>query len=236
MKISIVVPCYNEEENIKNIVAAFQNLHFKTAELEVILVQNGSKDNTAEMLRKHTEMINFIKVVDVPVNQGYGYGIKQGLKATTGEYVGWLHADLQVAPEEMTYFVEKLAGYSLNEEVFCKGIRSNRSFMDHFFTFGMSVFETILFGTVLFDIGAIPVLFSRSLLPIFELAPDDFAIELFTYLMARKNGYQIVRQKIHMEDRKSGQSSWNNGMKSKLLQSGRIIKASLQIRFKKKGD
>ena len=236
MKISIVVPCYNEENNIKNIITVFQNLNFEIAELELILVQNGSKDNTAGMLRKYSEGLEFIKIVDVPINLGYGYGIKQGLKVATGDYVGWLHADLQVEPKEIMPFVEKVQNCSLNEKVFCKGIRSNRNFTDHFFTFSMSVFESILFGSVLFDIGAIPVLFSRSFLPILEVAPNDFSIELFSYLMAKKKGYQIVREKIHMEDRKNGESSWNHGVKSKFLQSYKIMKASLQIRFKKKGD
>lgn len=165
-------------------------------------------------------------------NQGYGYGIAQGLKNISGDYVGWLHADMQVSPDSMLEFI-KLNELSKETKKFYKGSRKNRKFIDNFFTFFMSVFSTLLFQTFLSDIGAIPVLFHRDLMNKLDNIPYDFSIETYVYYIAKKENYKIIRLPIHMSEREKGISSWNNGIISKIKQSWRIIKALIKIRFKK---
>ena len=94
----------------------------------------------------------------------------------------------------------------------------------------MTCFESLLFGRWLFDIGAIPVFFDRSLLSKLERVPKDFSIELFIYNVAKANGYQVERLPVHLLKREKGKSSWNTGMISRLRQSMRIIKASINIK------
>ena len=231
MKYSIIIPCYNEEDNVEkliNLLSSKSNLY----DIEWIIVENGSKDNTRDLLKKACENRENFKLVYVDKNQGYGYGIAQGLKNVSGDYVGWLHADMQVSPDSMLEFI-KLNELSNKEKVFYKGSRKNRKFIDNFFTFFMSVFSTLLFQTFLSDIGAIPVLFHRDLMNKLDNIPYDFSIETYVYYIAKKENYKIIRLPIHMSEREKGVSSWNNGIISKIKQSWRIIKALIKIRLKK---
>lgn len=100
MKISIVIPCYNEEKNIKLILEEFKKISFENYELELVFVNNGSKDNSKNVLEEMKQYYDFLKVVEVVENKGYGYGILEGLKQANGEYLGWMHADMQTSPNE----------------------------------------------------------------------------------------------------------------------------------------
>ena len=97
MKLSIVVPCYNEEKNIPLILEKFKNI-IKKEEIEVVLVNNGSTDNSKDILEKLVPNYSFARIVSVPENKGYGYGVVQGLKEANGDFIGWTHADLQTDP------------------------------------------------------------------------------------------------------------------------------------------
>ena len=105
MKYSIIIPCYNEEDNVEkliNLLSSKSNLY----DIEWIIVENGSKDNTRDLLKKACENRENFKLVYADKNQGYGYGIAQGLKNVSGDYVGWLHADMQVSPDSMLEFIK----------------------------------------------------------------------------------------------------------------------------------
>lgn len=230
MKYSIVIPCYNESDNLDNLIDTLKKVdYFDLAEF--ILVENGSKDDSRKFFEKSKKIdgIHFKKVY-VDENQGYGYGLLQGLKASNGKYVGWLHADLQVNPNYMNDLIKYIEENGDNEKFFLKGKRKNRPFLDCFFTGAMTIFETCLFGKRLNDIGAIPVLFNRELLDEFKKPPYDFSIELYTFYKARCNHYKVKRFKVILEERKKGNSSWNKGFMSKIKQSKIIMKDSFQIR------
>lgn len=229
MKYSIVIPCYNESENLDNLLRQILPLVMKY-DLEYVLVENGSTDNSRELFVTIPEMQDehIIKVY-VEKNQGYGYGLQQGLKVCTGDYVGWIHADLQLKPTELIPFFEFLDRYGMKRRFFLKGMRSNRMFLDCFFTMGMSVFETILFRTKMLDIGAIPVLFCRDLLKEFYHAPYDFSFELYVYLQAKKKRYIVRRKNVKLGIRKRGVSSWDKGLYAKLKQSIKIVIDSIMI-------
>ena len=102
MKLSIVVPCYNEEKNIPLILERFDEM-IERDDIEVILVDNGSTDNSAQVLTELLPKYSFARTVKVEVNQGYGYGILQGLRECKGEYIGWTHADMQAAFRRIFY-------------------------------------------------------------------------------------------------------------------------------------
>ena len=100
MKLSIVVPCYNEEQNIPLILERFNSV-INRDDIEVILVNNGSKDNSQNVIDELLPKYKFARTTLVEINQGYGYGILQGLKVTNGEYIGWTHADMQTDPKDV---------------------------------------------------------------------------------------------------------------------------------------
>ncbi|NKW80864.1 glycosyltransferase family 2 protein [Ochrobactrum pecoris] len=101
MKLSIAIPCYNEALNIPLIVTRLREIIVGRDDVEVLLVDNGSKDNTADVLRRELQEGDAIRVITVPVNQGYGYGILRGLEAASGEVLAWTHADMQTDPRDV---------------------------------------------------------------------------------------------------------------------------------------
>lgn len=118
MKYSIIIPCYNEMNNINNLIhriTPLQNIY----DLEYILVENGSKDNSKAYFRDTVEgKYAAIKVVYVDINRGYGYGLQQGMKVAEGDYIGWIHADLQVPPEELMQFFDEIERNSPRGKLF----------------------------------------------------------------------------------------------------------------------
>lgn len=232
MKFSIIIPCYNEFENIANLINNISSLQ-NNYDLEYVLVENGSIDRSRQYFKDNVEgKYKNIQVVYVEKNKGYGYGLQQGLKAAVGDYVGWIHADLQIPPEELMQFFNEIFQHEIYEKIFLKGLRKNRSLFDRFFTNGQSLFNTLLFKRNIYDVGAIPVLFNRTLLDEINIddMPNDFSIELYIYAAALKRGYLPIRFKVKLLNRNTGQSSWNTGLKSKIKQSKRIFFDSLKIK------
>lgn len=110
MKLSLVVPCYNEAEN----VAAFQNATIGAFsdcgyDYEIIFVDDGSKDATLHQLRKlFAAQACPVKVVSFSRNFGKEAAIFAGLKQASGEYVSFIDADLQQKPEIVRDMVQIL--------------------------------------------------------------------------------------------------------------------------------
>lgn len=227
MKLSIVVPCYNEEENIPLILERFNDV-IKDEEVEVVLVDNGSTDGSAAVLAELLPRYSFARTVKVPVNQGYGYGILQGLNECRGEYIGWTHADMQTDPAD----VLKALALIKQEKglVFVKGNRRGRPLFDVFFTAGMSVFETCYLGEKLYDINAQPNIFPKIFYESWENPPHDFALDLYAFYMARKKGLKVVRFTVEFPERVHGTSKWNTGLAAKWKFIRRTLEFSVKLK------
>ena len=92
--LSLVITCYNEEKNIKELfdqISILENKFF----LEVIIVNNGSTDNSAEVISSKKNIIKNLKVIEIKKNIGFGNGVKQGIKNSTSNIICYTHADLQ---------------------------------------------------------------------------------------------------------------------------------------------
>ncbi|MCL5457515.1 glycosyltransferase family 2 protein [Loigolactobacillus coryniformis] len=109
-KLSLVVPCFNEEQTIPLFYAALQAVkpQLRGAELEYWFINDGSRDTTLEVLRdlqqKDPQQVHYISFSR---NFGKEAALYAGLQATTGDYVAVMDADLQDPPEQLT---EMLAG------------------------------------------------------------------------------------------------------------------------------
>ena len=181
MKLSIVVPCYNEADNIPLILERFDEV-IKTDEVEVILVNNGSTDNSAVVLDELLPNYSFARTVFVQVNQGYGYGILQGLNAAEGDYIGWTHADMQTDPADVLKALD-IINNSKDKNIYVKGSRKGRPAFDQFFTWGMGIFETIYFKTPMDDINAQPNVFPKGFYEGWDNPPYDFSLPLLKDLL-----------------------------------------------------
>ena len=101
MKLSLVVPCYNEAENVASFqdatISAFEGCGY---DYEIVFINDGSKDATMHNLRKlHAEQKCPVKVVNFSRNFGKEAGIYAGLCQASGDYICFIDADLQQRPE-----------------------------------------------------------------------------------------------------------------------------------------
>ena len=232
MKLSVIVPCYNEAKNIPLILEKFAGI-IKRPDIEILFINNGSKDTSEEVFDFLIPKYSFAKVVKIEVNQGYGFGITTGLCEARGEYIGYMHADMQTDPNDSIKALEIIERQPNSENCFVKGNRKGRSLFDQFFTIGMSLFETIYLNTKLWDINAQPNIFHRSFFEsIKDNCPKDFSLDLYFLYMAKKKKLNIIRFDVVFPDRMYGSSNWNTGIASKW----KFIKRTIQFSTKlKKG-
>lgn len=229
---SIVVPCYNEEKNIHRLVERFDSVARELAidGFELILVNNGSSDGTSAMIDREVLSHPYIKKIDIIGNQGYGYGIMQGLAACKGEWLGWIHADLQLPPETFLEYAGLIRQTANAGNCFYKGRRKNRPVSDVFFTMCMGIYETLYLGQPLWDINAQPTLISRKFYQQITDPPFDFSLDLYVYYLAKKLHYQVVRVNVIQQEREEGVSSWNNGIQGRIKFIKRTLNFSRELK------
>jgi glycosyltransferase involved in cell wall biosynthesis len=228
MMLSLVIPCYNEAKSLPSLIEKCQEL--TRDDVEIILVDNGSSDNTPEILGPFEENEAGLRSVRLEVNTGYGSGILGGLKAAKGDIVGWTHADLQTDPADA---ITALALYKQSqnlENLFVKGARTGRPLADRIFTIGMAIFETIFMRTKMWDINAQPTLMHRSLYSAWKNPPGDFSLDLYAYYQAKTHKLEIQRIPVHFGPRSFGESHWNTGMVSRLRFIRRTLAYSWHLR------
>lgn len=226
MKLSLIIPCYNESANLPLLLDRCAFLG--TEDIEVILVDNGSTDKSSEVLQNLLPSYPHCRSVRVPVNQGYGYGILSGLKAAQGELLAWTHADMQTDPKDVLRGLELFKTHG--NSIYVKGKRIKRPLADVFFTVGMSVFETALLRTRLWDINAQPNMFSRSFFEAWENPPHDFSLDLYVYFTARAKGLPVYRFPVEFGERAHGVSHWNVNWAGKMKFIRRTIDFSFELK------
>jgi len=123
--LSVVLPCYNEARNLGDRYAAVK----EDVDLELIMVDNGSKDDTPAVMAALVANHPFIRCVRVVQNQGYGDGIRQGLLAARGTWLAWSHADLQTDPADVIRAFRILHAQSAPERVLQRNL--DQSAGDH---------------------------------------------------------------------------------------------------------
>lgn len=96
--VSVVVPAYNEERTILKVLQQISRQKIPGVTLEVIVVDDGSKDRTAELIKSQPDL--YAKCILRPTNGGKGAAVRDGLRAATGDYVMIQDADLEYDPAD----------------------------------------------------------------------------------------------------------------------------------------
>lgn len=227
--LSLVIPCYDEAETLPALIRRIEETFGDEPDTEVVLVDNGSTDDTPAILRAldgHPRM----RTTRVEVNQGYGFGILEGLRVCRGQYLGWTHADLQADPADALRGLAMIRE-SGGEPVYLKGRRHGRPFFDVVFTVGMSLFESVLLRAMLWDINAQPNIFPRALYEhAAPTAPHDWSLDLYFYYAARRKRLRVRRFPVTFGPRAHGSSHWNVDWTAKPKFIARTVRFSLGLR------
>jgi len=227
LRLSLVIPCFNEEANLPLLLARCTRV-IDTQGIEIVLVDNGSTDGTAQLLESLLPSYPGCRAVRVEANRGYGFGIIAGLHAAKGEILGWTHADMQADPQDALDGLHLFDKHGPN--LFVKGLRFGRPLGDVAFTVGMSMFETVLLKKRMWDINAQPTMFHRQFFESWRSPPDDFSLDLYAYYLARTQGINIQRFPVRFGERAHGVSHWNVNWAAKRRFIRRTVSFSLQLR------
>ncbi len=231
LRLSLVIPCYNESGNLAALAAAVRPLVARD-DVEVILVDNGSTDDSPQRLAALLAEQPRLRSVRVPVNQGYGFGILTGLRAATGDVLAWTHADLQTNPTDALVAFAQFAQFATAADprrLFVKGRRRRRPLLDVAFTAGMTLFEGLMLGSWMVDINAQPTMFHRDVFAQWTDAPHDFSLDLFAYHRAIAGGLQVQRIPVDFGTRTAG-FGHNASLANKLRLSRRTVAYTVALR------
>ncbi len=111
MKLSIIIPAYNEESGIEATLCeleSYMNGYNGCSSWEVIAVNDGSSDNTLSILNSIKESNTWLKVIDLVTNYGRGKALRKGFEEATGDIIISMDADLSYAPYHIERLVDKL--------------------------------------------------------------------------------------------------------------------------------
>jgi poly-beta-1,6-N-acetyl-D-glucosamine synthase len=113
--VSILVPCYNEEDTIENTIEHLSNLDYPN--YEIITINDGSKDNTKTVLEELSKKYERLRVIQLETNAGKANALYLGLIASKGEFLLGIDADAYVAPDALTYMIPHFITPNYGERV-----------------------------------------------------------------------------------------------------------------------
>ncbi len=217
-KFELVLPCYNEEKSLEFLVqrakAAALEAGLKPGEFKLVMVENGSKDNSRkqfQLLANNQELAPWFKMVPIDINQGYGYGVVTGLKATEAPIIGWSHADQQCDPADtIKAYFRLIELKQKGVKALVKGVRSGRNWKDIFVSRVFEFFARVLLGINVHEMNAQPKVFERELLDKLVSPPNTFALDLYVLYHAQKQSLQISTIPVVFPPRVHGLSNWSS--------------------------
>ncbi|MFH1671322.1 MAG: glycosyltransferase family 2 protein [Candidatus Portnoybacteria bacterium] len=204
---SIVLPAYNESENLPDVLRGLKRvLGEANIQSEIIVVDNGSRDNTEETLELLKREIDELKTFRIEKNIGFGNGIIKGLEMAKGSILGFMVSDAQIKPEDLVNVYQRLKKNNLD---FCKGFRINRysSLSRVIMSKVYNFLIRLMFGCSIKDINGSPKVFTRNFYEIVKPQSKDFFIDAEILIKAKQNKFSVTEVPVVLLERKRGRSS-----------------------------
>ena len=98
IKVSIIIPVYNEEKTIIDILEKVNHQKINSISMEIIVINDGSKDHSLELLKNNPQL--YAKLINLEKNKGKGGAVREGLKSAVGDYILFQDADMEYDPSE----------------------------------------------------------------------------------------------------------------------------------------
>lgn len=202
------MPCYNEaaivEYTVRRLVAAFEESDWR---LELVTVDNGSKDETGQILARLAAELPGIVTHRVEVNQGYGHGILSGLPLCQAEWVGVIPADGQVDAEDVVRLFD--AAVSSDGWVVAKVRRRFR--MDGLWRKIVSIIYNLFvlalwprLGSI--DVNGLPKIYPRRAYEAMDLQSRDWLLDPEVMIKAHRLGLTVLELNVFARMRGNGLS------------------------------
>jgi glycosyltransferase involved in cell wall biosynthesis len=165
--ISLFIPCHNEGENIEEIVtSALPVLQSVTKDFEIIVIDDGSDDKTAEIAEGLGRQCERIRLVRHCTNRGYAEAIKSGIRASTKELIAFIDGDGQLDVRELRSLVEPI---DLFDMVIGYRIKRSDNLLRKANSFVFNSLVRLIFGLKVRDVNCALKLFRRCVFNAFEL-------------------------------------------------------------------
>lgn len=207
--VSVFFPCYNEEANVERVtMAALKACRRLFDDYEVIIVNDGSKDGTAEIAnRLASEHPEEVRAVHNNPNKGYGGALQRGYREAKKEFVFYTDGDGQFDFEEMEHLLPLLDQYDI-----VSAYRMNRQdpAIRKLNAFCWGTLVNLLFRFNIRDVDCAFKIFPRKLFDEIEMKSMGALIDTEVLARAKRAGYTIGQIGVHHYPRTAGQQTGAN--------------------------
>lgn len=229
MKLSIIIPVFNEEKTILKILNRVSEVKIFGVEKEIIVVNDGSTDTTASEIRNSPLRHGFagqVKFIEHKINQGKGAAVRTGIKNATGDYIIIQDADLEYNPKDIEKLLRPILegkskvvyGTRLKRlPSFSKEERTPQFLLHYVGNKFLSLLTSILYGQWITDMETCYKLFPRRVVEDMELNAKRFDFEPEITAKLLKKGYKILETPITTKPR-----GYNEGKKLNTFKDGTI--------------
>jgi len=218
MKVSIVIPCYNEKNTIEEIVEAVRSAPIENK--EIIVVDDCSGDGTRAVLEERLSRL-VDRIIYHPVNRGKGAALRSGFAAATGDVILVQDADLEYNPEEYPLLLEPIMSGKA-DAVFGSRFMGGRPHRVLFFWHMagnrlLTLFSNIFTNLNLTDIEAGYKAFKAPVIKSIQIEEDRFAVEPEIVAKLARSGCRIYEVGISYSGRTYAEGkkvSWKDGVRA----------------------
>jgi glycosyltransferase involved in cell wall biosynthesis len=206
--LTIFYPCYNEEANIERVTRAAVEVGRQiTDDLEVLIVNDGSRDRTEEIADKLAAEIPQVRAVHNKPNRGYGGGLIRGFREARKNWIFYTDGDGQFDFKELPPLLPLLENHDV---ISCYRLDRKDPLMRKLNAFAWSTLVNLLFHIGLKDIDCAFKIYPRTFIETIELHSQGALIDTEMLAKARNLGLRIAQVGVHHYARTAGSQTGAN--------------------------